>query len=400
MKSQSRRLPDKLVNDWRSTLRDFITQQLNVKQFHLMKHLGLERDKIRELWLIFSQDRQDLAKGLLNSPRLVSLYLTAFHLPNLARGFFYFQRFKSRYSGGSFRKLFNRARIIDIGCGTGAMAQALTHHLIQDGFQPEELYVNLIDQSRNLTKTASTIVERTAGERAAVRVVRQTIERIDPARLIGNSSLESQQEINIVSLGYVWNELDFNPRAQDTLKKIFSLLLERNSLITITEPAKQKHSRQAMFLRGALIDQGFQVLYPCTQQGSCPLLSLKRDWCFSEFHWKRPAEQEIIDRAIGLKRNRLQASVFFLASPQLAQSLGKNSARNSSVIVGRPQVGSSGRMIQYLLCSKAGLTRVDCRDEFPAERGEIYASSNNIVSGSAPRKSRRSLDAELVHSSR
>ena len=57
--------------------------------------------------------------------------------------------------------------------------------------------------------------------------------------------------------------------------------------LVLMEPSTSNSARKLMALRSELIEEGFQILAPCTHQKSCPLLiHSQKDWCHDRIHFE------------------------------------------------------------------------------------------------------------------
>jgi hypothetical protein len=83
--------------------------------------------------------------------------------------------------------------------------------------------------------------------------------------------------------------------------------------LLVLEPATRDDGRKLMQLRRELLNQGWNVVAPCTHQEPCPLLELtERDWCHDRVFWKQPDWLSKIEEHMPIKNGTLPFSYLFL----------------------------------------------------------------------------------------
>lgn len=333
--------------------------------------LRSEMGGIHELWEIFTQDRGELGKFLVASKPQAVAYLLGFHLPNCARMQLALTRLEERYAFAEMLKAATGTIMLhDLGCGSGAMSHALVEFALAAGTTESRLHLHASDVSGLLLDTARQILAAAAPQ-AKLATHKTAIEQL-PAERFGHRSPE---ETSIYTLGYVYNELTKNPRAQRNLQKIFDLHREKNeaAMIFLLEPGTQGMSRAAMEWRDRVTKSGWAALYPCPASTPCPMLERTRDWCYSEGAFDRPPPVLHVDEKLGTNRSRFASSIFVLATPAMLARLTPRRLP-AKVVVGRPErsvpnpkapkVGD--QPIDYLLCAGTELQKV------PAPPGREY----------------------------
>jgi SAM-dependent methyltransferase len=326
---------------------------------------------IDELWFTFTQERQLLHKGLLNHKGYAMAYLMGFHLANCARTFGLLQRLMARQTGPSalgqmsrqfpLRKLvreYAKVQIVDLGCGTGALSQAL---LAATGDAAGQCYPSLVDNAG----VALDLARELLVESQNLTINKCHLENLPMSRYLFDPGL------TIIGLSYVWNELIRNPKAERKLMDYLLRAKEKDTLIMILEPAQQHASRKIMALRDSLVANGFSSIYPCVADAPCPMLKRKRDWCYSEFTWNRPDSVVQVDRYLEIDRQNLAATGIVLCSPSMRQAFKRPDGR--AVVVGRP-LNKQG-FEEYLLCKGDTLSKASKGRGNRQRRGELLAIS-------------------------
>lgn len=357
------KLPPRLVDAWRETLIKFskLPNGMNAKDENRNAMAGRilvsQSSDIAHLWEIFTTERGDLTRNLLSTKRLAAAYLGGFHLANAARVQLLLDRTEKRTNIKN-AMIKHRGHIVwnDFGCGTGAVAQTIANKLIS--------WRKEIQADFHLTDTTSTLLDiaETATKSAAptfkVLKHKKFIEDTDLTTMLRGA----EDTLFGYSLGYVWNELKKNKRAQKHLLDLFTghIKQKQDALIVIMEPANQVIARDAMTLRNNLVAMGYVPVYPCPTANACPMLERTRDWCFSEGTWMSPPLMQTIEKNLGIDRSRFSTAAYMFASPKLAGQI-MPAGKMSPITVGRPQkISDKGvqiRGIELLICDGKTLSK-------------------------------------------
>jgi len=116
-----------------------------------------------------------------------------------------------------------------------------------------------------------------------------------------------------------------NELAGDAAEKVRALdrllrsALTRDGIAVLLEPALREPTRALHSIRERMIAAGWQVLAPCTGQGSCPMLRNDRDWCHETRDWRQPEYHRRIDQMAGLKKDALRYSFLVLGREKLPE---------------------------------------------------------------------------------
>jgi len=385
------KIPAELIDAWQETIIENArfsrgTRVNTEKPETLVRGLAKsEKNTLIELWKTFTSEREQLNAKTLTGKKEAVAYLLGFHLSNSARIIHTFNAASKRWNIKDFIGNQEQVRIIDLGCGSGAMAQANVCFVKSAHNEDAKIQVQLVDGSSHLLDAAVSGLNK-IDQKASVRA-----HKGDLAGLIVDKYVSDKNPFTFINLGYVWNEIVKNRSARQKISKLFSAVIrnETESLITVIEPGSQDQSRAAMELREELIEQGFMPLYPCPHSNSCPLLEMSRDWCYSEITWAHPPVQKFIDSQIGVERTVLAASAFLFASPALMKKL-KPLAKDLEIVVGRPTRPSPsdsrnpsdrsnfGKKADYLLCTKEGIKKTPIHpNSNVTRRGDHLAVSKN-----------------------
>jgi len=119
----------------------------------------------------------------------------------------------------------------------------------------------------------------------------------------------TQAPVDLFLSCYALNELGFLPDYALTCKHI-----------VIVEPSIRDHSRRLMTLRAQLMENGFQLLAPCTHALECPLLKhSKQDFCHDRIHFQAPEWFAKLEAELPMKNQTLTFS-YLVASRSLKVS--------------------------------------------------------------------------------
>lgn len=98
------------------------------------------------------------------------------------------------------------------------------------------------------------------------------------------------------------------------------VVLNKFDHLLILEPSTHTRARHLMELRSRLIQQGFEIVAPCTHQGACPLLThSSRDWCHQRLHWSPPSWWTQLESHLPMKNRTLTYSYILASRQKIAQ---------------------------------------------------------------------------------
>lgn len=130
-------------------------------------------------------------------------------------------------------------------------------------------------------------------------------------------------------------------------------LLKSFPYLVIVEPSTQKEGRRLSETRQFLIQNGYQVLAPCTHQKSCPLLiHSQKDWCHDRILFDKPKWMAQYEKNLPFRNDSLTFSYLIafrsdVMKPEWTQS----------------SVSRRGRLTGDLLSEKGKDKQLVCFDE-------------------------------------
>ncbi|MGE0764312.1 MAG: small ribosomal subunit Rsm22 family protein [Bdellovibrionales bacterium] len=334
-------IPKNIVDLWQQAVLNHSPRCRNFKTA-----LELHRANLLLIWQIYTQQRRELGRLPFTDARLVGPYLLGFHLPNVARFLGLLQRSLNR--GLALPQGPGPIRVIDLGAGTGAGSQAVFLALRSQA-EEKDFEFELVDRSRHLVQAAQQMLEELA-PKAKAQSLSKALD--DPQT---NHLMQRWQSrparLNILCLGYVWNELSSNPRLRGHLLETLHswAQLETPTWLLLTEPAAEASARGALRLREILIDMDWQILYPCLKTDRCPMGSDGRDWCYSEFEFKKPELQLEIEKILKVSRATLGSAAYTMINLSAVKACGPR-PKDQLTVVGRPPS-------QLLLCDGSELQK-------------------------------------------
>ncbi len=350
------KLPSRLIRAWQDTVIQTArlkgVERDSTDKAKLEQIIRQEHHNVRQLWEAFTTEREMLPRYLLDPKKQTTAYLLGFHLPNAARVWNLFSRLHQRYDFQELMHNHHAINLCDLGCGTGSMGHAVTAFL---GLKhpAKTVEVGLIDQQGPFLDAARLgykNLEFTSQIKSKKGSLEQSLTML--AKNLPNNKL------NIILLGYVWNELSRNPKAQRSMLELLAQQTPKDTMIVILEPANQYISRAAMELRDQLVSLDYQSLYPCIHSSPCPMLLRPKDWCYSETSWDLPVALKKLDRSININRERLRYTGHVLASPSVTAKLRQRFPKGAYPIVGLPTMkGRESHHFEYLICQKDKLEK-------------------------------------------
>ncbi|MEZ4741220.1 MAG: small ribosomal subunit Rsm22 family protein [Bdellovibrionota bacterium] len=378
-------IPNSLIDSWKSVL---ITQGKFPKGTNKGEHKpdflvkilarSLKRE-LAELWGSFTQSRKRLTENSLTGKKEAMTYLLGFHLANIARYIHTIEHTNKYWDLPLLIKKQKKINIIDLGCGSGALAQSNLWFVLSSGAKAKNITIKLVDKSNHLLNAA------TAGLDEISKDVKISCHKGDLTTLhIDKYTNDDQDTLTIINLGYIWNELCKNKKASATILRLIEYFNTKQTpcIIIVLEPGSQNQSRDAMGLREHLIHEGYTTLYPCPHNIACPLLEKSRDWCYREVYWTHPPIQKYIDNLMQIERTILATSSYVFANSAAKKQLSEKSIAEN-IIVGRPKRLNNNKNEKlsdtpsdYLLCTTRGLKKIPITKRPPHQlRGEPLKQS-------------------------
>ncbi len=354
--------------------------------YHLLSHVSGRRvqstrdiarlveenhEALNRLWSAYNAERADLGRLPLSTKPFVLAYILGFHLNNQHRAQQVLGRAFSRLQGLSDAA--TRWNLVDLGCGSGALALAMVESLLGQGVSVDRVSLELMDQSRPLLAAARAAAGRIVPEKQ-VRSLNERLGEIKSRQVFDKVFAGTGKDDGLwVGLSYVLNEMIASPKSMRFLEAVADRLkaLERPAVFVLMEAGRESEARLAQEFREGLFQAGFYPLYPCPEFMSCPMLTEQEqsNWCFSEVPDIALPEREPVARALRLHRRKLATAGYVFLNPFLYQQF-KGSLQNRSareIVVGFPEIQKNVR--HALVCKKGGLVRVS-RFRSDALRGE------------------------------
>lgn len=356
-------LPDGILEDWRRAVLTWGRPGKGIpksapedERMHYI--IKAAQNELLTLWETYNTDREAMGRLPLSQRSTILAYLIGFHLPGSARMSLVWKRLTERFDLGPLQT--GKWVFQDIGCGTGAMSHTL-RHLVEH----KDTLWHLSDARGGFLDAANLVI----GEAENVKTHRSTIEALKPEyfRL-------REGETGFYLAGYVWNELQKNPKARRTFMNVILGPLKRDEsqFTIILEPANERPARLAMQLRDELTAAGLVPVYPCPHSQGCPLVEKPKDRCYTDGGWNRPPEVKQLDRILGTDRTRIATAAYIFATPRAAESI-RPRRKMRAVTIGiptiGPNVGPSTKRIRLLCTPEGQISRQDYFPGHPKDRG-------------------------------
>jgi SAM-dependent methyltransferase len=310
--------------------------------------LRLNRELLLRIWETYTQDRRNLGRLPATKPEFVAPYLLGFHLANVARIDGVLKRGFER--GLTLPRPENGVRVVDLGCGTGAVTQAVLNSLRD---KTDKISVELFDRSRHLLACAKDILGN-LNPQAEIRGAAAALEE-SPLYKLSPKWAASPAGLTIFCFGFVWNEIGGNRKAAQQVQRTLDFWFKSKEpvWVLICEPAAEDGARATMGIRNFFVEDGWHVFYPCPKSLQCPMTRDNRDWCYSEFEFPKPKELIDVEKILKVSRRTLGGSAYLFLNPAARGAASHQSA--TTVVVGHPE-DQSGKA-QLLLCHGDKLSR-------------------------------------------
>ena len=352
------KIPKDVLSSWFKTLKEssrrprFVTKE-DSDRTYLDLLIEQERRNVAQLWEAFTIERGNLPRYLQDPKKQTAAYMIGFHLPNVARAVLTLLRADRRVHFSSLmKKNFKEATIVDLGCGTGALTQAWLQFVPQN----YKINVSLVDTQGMFLDAAKSNVKHQRPE-ADIKSAKMPIEVF-----FDKVNFKDTDGVLVISMGYVWNEIQKNPKARVKALKWIQSHMHLPMVFHVHEPANQMLARDAMEMRNFMCEIGFNPIYPCISNAPCPLLERSKDWCYTEGKFNAPQWLKKLDRYIGIDRQEIKTSAFMFVTKPVYDLVHKKKAK-LGVVVGRPaikvhkKVPKNKHQHYHLLCTGESLEK-------------------------------------------
>jgi ribosomal protein RSM22 (predicted rRNA methylase) len=168
---------------------------------------------------------------------------------------------------------------IDVGSGPGTYALAWAHL-----FSPKEI----------------TIIEKSPHMRDITKILFQ---KYFPSIILNFSENMAKKEKSILFFGNSFNEMD---------QFDFEMLQKKQNpeMVMMIEPGTPEVFQQILKLRTQLIQQDFNLIYPCPSNGTCPLEGQTQNWCHQYVHAIHDQAIERLSQLLGFNRHEMPICSF------------------------------------------------------------------------------------------
>ncbi|HUK99835.1 MAG TPA: small ribosomal subunit Rsm22 family protein [Nitrospirota bacterium] len=322
---------------------------------------------------LFTRQRENLPLAYLKDAGLMEAYVSYYLPVNIQKIWVPLQELSVHPA-----KLLSqeKLRILDLGCGPGTASLGIMEFLSKMSITPRLEFIAIDQAVENFRELDALFLARRNATRlkATMKTICFNIED-------GTNLLEGHFDIIIFS--NVLNELfakhkEWFYRRTDLICNVLRRLLHEDGSCILIEPALRDTSRNLLFIRDALLCQGFQIYSPCFFMGKCPALINPKDWCHEDTTWEPSPLVREINKQTGLRKNSLKFSYLVLRKDR--QSLRDACGDKALRVVSEPLM-SKGK-VEFYLCGPSGrhlITRFN-KDGTLANQAFEQLQRGNIVS--------------------
>lgn len=229
---------------------------------------------ISEISHKFTSERSRI-NDYLNDPRLVSAYTAFYLLTNIPK-----LSLVLKWMPEEWFEILKQCDFIDLGAGPGTFSLAWKEYANMSGdvYQIEQSQL-MKEQGKKIWNAfhANTLFQST------------------------DWNWKTSRE-KFLLLGHSANEMG----SEAVMQYIKKILPEH---ILFIEPGTKDFFPKMLKIRNALMDSGYQVLFPCPKQEACPMQGQDTDWCHQFIQVKQEAEIERISQMAKLDRKLLPLTV-------------------------------------------------------------------------------------------
>lgn len=228
---------------------------------------------IEELSLKFTQNRERI-EDYLKDPRLVSAYAAFYLTTNIPK-----LEAVLHWLPSEWKEHLKKCDFIDLGAGPGTFSLAWKIF----GGEGEFFQVEKSELMRNQAK--------------------KIWEGFYPdKRLNQGNHWSGKSEESFLLFGHSANEM--GPQAAiEYLKKI------NPDHVLFIEPGTKSFFQDMLEIREFLVNQGYNIIFPCSLDSACPLKNSSEDWCHQFIHVKQEAEIERLSQMARKDRKLLPLTV-------------------------------------------------------------------------------------------
>ncbi|MCB9027086.1 MAG: hypothetical protein H6625_12250 [Bdellovibrionaceae bacterium] len=362
--SKNSKISNRLLDAWHEQLKQLSrghgVSKKDSDNYLIVKSIVKENfHALRDLWQAYNFRDQSSRQRNVSEAKFAVAYLLGFHLNNVQRNLQILNRVSQKFKKFP-DEIKNKARILDLGCGSGAWSMTMIDFLQKQN--AKNLEVEIIDRSRFLLQSAE-VGLKSMDSNLSVKKLQSVLgdeKCLSVLDKVVKNSEEKGQAL-WVGLGYVWNELKAQPRS----KKAIFLWLKKLSqstapvLLFVSDPGREREAKELQKLRENLVKAGYSMVYPCPKTHSCPMLKTNKDWCFSEVTNHQTNSWQPVSHALHLKRENLAVASYVFVNTQAKNKIDLEAPE--WVAVGRP---TTAYQEELLCCNGRSLKKIDSNFRF------------------------------------
>jgi ribosomal protein RSM22 (predicted rRNA methylase) len=218
---------------------------------------------------------------------------------------------------------FEPTSFLDLGAGPGTATWAAA------GVFPSLQRATLIEQDAEFIATGRQMVKSAGAD---------PVSRMEWIR--GDLRKAELEQHDLVVISYALGEL-----SEHDATTLVNRALASARVLAVVEPGTPRGCSVAHLARAAMLGAGAHIVAPCSQEGPCPMLARKDDWChFAQRLERTSLHRHLKSGALGYEDEKFSYMVAAKEDPTRAQAR----------IIRHPLIG--GGHIKLDLCTPTGIT--------------------------------------------
>jgi ribosomal protein RSM22 (predicted rRNA methylase) len=253
---------------------------------------------------------------------------------------------------------------LDLGGGPGPISTALS----DVGFKK----ITIVDNSKRALNISSEIFS-SLGIGQKVRICRLDLMKDEIP------SIPEKYDCAVIShaLNELWHESANKIQLRSGfISGILDKLITSKGILIVIEPALFNITKEMLLVRDILIKNGKKIIYPCFNDGCCPVLTSENSTCHQEIKWTPPRLVSKIASIPGFHINPLPAGILIIGNNGYEIQDNNEYYR----VISQRMLSKSGKY-RFLVCGKEGKLTISARKDevIPAYDDFIKLKKGDVI---------------------